>query len=116
MNSLIVYFLPSILGIKVYSILNKEKNKFELFVNYLLHVLFSNIICMLVLMLLKHDVLNLFEYIESNYIFSIKYMSLTIFINLILAFIFTILTKYFYLSVEVKHEEKHNKKIRTKGN
>ena len=106
MYNLFIFFLPSVLGIKVLKKLNKNDNIKELFLYYLLLVLFSNFICSGIIVLLNNFDGNLVLYAQEHLKFSIKYLILSISINLLLSFIYSILIKNLNVILEVKYENK----------
>lgn len=106
MNFIIVFMLPSVLGIKIFNHLNGNKIDFNALIYYLLLVLFSNYGCMCYLALTNKLEVNLVEYALGNYIFSIKYITLMLVLNAILSVIFTIIRKYFVFSIEVENDRK----------
>jgi len=111
MKFFMVFLLPSIFGIKVYLHLNGNKKSWDTILDYLLLVLFSNYFCMAVVALTNKLEIDLVGYVQSNYIFSLKYIFLMLITNLILAVLFTIIKEYLVFSVEVENvKEKKNKK------
>jgi len=110
MNFIIVFLLPSILALKTYINLNKENKLSLCIINYLLFVLFSNYIAMLILMIFKGEVINLVAHAENDYIFCVKYITLSILINIILSIVATIVEKYISFEIEVENGRKKNKK------
>jgi len=108
MNSLFILLLPSILGLKIISHLYPKKTNRDLIFYYLLLILFSNVICMLFVVLVNKFDGNLCMYIGDHLKFSLKYVFLSIFTNVILGFVFSILIKNFKISLEVKNEKKNN--------
>ena len=116
MHSFIIYFLPSVLGLKIFCILNKDEKKFDLLINYLLFVLFSNFFCMVILNVMGRSVYDLFNTLETNFSFSFKYIFMTMLLNIILSILFTIINKYLKISIEVEKNEKRKKTKSTKSN
>lgn len=110
MYSLLVLLLPSIIGLKFMDLLNKFKSIKDFIIYYLMLVLFSNYLCIFIVVAINKFNENLFSYIENHLTFSFKYLTLLIIINLLLAFIFSIIIKNFNISLEVKHEKKNSKK------
>lgn len=76
-------------------------------------VLFSNFICMGVIIILNNFDSNIFLYMAEHLKFSFKYLILSMLANLILGFIFSIFIKYVSISLEVKNE---NSKKNIKNN
>lgn len=109
MNFFIVFLLPSVLGIKVFLHLNENKKDWGTILYYLLFVLFSNYFCMIYLAFTRKMEISLIEYAANNYIFAIKYITLTLIINFFLAILFTIIKKYFVFSIEVENGKKKKK-------
>ena len=107
MNNIIVYFLPSIIGLSLYLQMNEKTDIFNKVRIYMLFVLISNYFCIIFDYIINKFQYNLTEYIENNLGFAIKYITLLIIVNIILAFIYTIIKKYINISVEVKHERKN---------
>lgn len=116
MNFFIVYFLPSVLGLYILKNFNKEQKYFDLILNYFMFVLFSNLFCMIILILKGIQISNLSNLLELNFIFSFKYIIISMVINIILAFLSTILGKYLEISIEVENGRKTKKKKNRKSN
>lgn len=111
MNSLFVYLLPSIIGIKIYNILTKNNNIKDLIINYLSSVLISNLIIMIILSIKNKFQYNITEYIETNMLFAIKYILMSIVINVLLGYIFSIINKNISFKLErIKQDETRKKK------
>ena len=111
MNNLFVYLLPSIIGIKIYNVLTKNNNIKDLIINYLSSVLISNLIIMIILSIKNKFQYNLTEYIETNMLFAIKYILMSIVINILLGYIFSIINKNISLKLErIKQDETRKKK------
>ena len=111
MNSLIVYLLPSIIGLKIYEVLTKNKNIKDIIINYLSLILLSNFILIIILYIKNKFEYNLTEFIESNMSFSIKYILLSIIINIILGYIYSIINKDVSFKLErINQNEKGKKK------
>lgn len=108
MNSLFILFLPSILGLKIINHLNQDKKNKELIIYFLLLVLFSNIVCIGSVVFLNNFDGNLLLYFEEHLKFSFKYMLLSVVINIVLSFVFSLLIKNFSIKLEVKNENKKN--------
>ena len=111
MKFFVVFLLPSIFGIKVFLHLNDNKKSIDTILDCLCLVLFSNYFCMSVVALSNKIEMDLVSFVQNNYIFSIKYISLMLVVNLFLAVLFTIIKEYFVFSVEVENgkEKKNNK-------
>lgn len=111
MNSILVYFLPSIIGIKIYEVLTKNKNNKDLIFNYLTLVLISNFILMIILYIKNRFEYNLTDFIENNMSFSIKYILFSIIINILLGYIYSIINKDVSFKLErINQNEKGKKK------
>lgn len=111
MNNLFVYLLPSIIGIKIYNVLTKNNNIKDLIINYLSLVLSSNFILMIILYIKNKFEYNLTEFIETNMLFAIKYILISIIINIILGFIYSIINKNISFKLErIKQNETRKKK------
>ena len=114
MNSILVYFLPSIIGIKIYEVLTKNKNNKDLIFNYLTLVLISNFVLMIILYI--KNIKNRFEYnltdfIENNMAFSIKYILFSIITNILLGYLYSIINKDVSFKLErINQNEKGKKK------
>lgn len=113
MYSLLIFLLPSVLGIKIIDILSKKGKIKDFVIYYLLLVLFSNFICMGAIIILNNFDSNIFLYMTEHLKFSFKYLILSMLVNLILGFIFSIFIKYVSISLEVKNE---NSKKNIKNN
>ena len=109
MNYLFTFLLPSILGIKLFSYLDGENNNMKNISTYFIFVLLSNYICIAIDILFNKFSFNLTDYIENNLVFAFKYITLSIIINIILAFLMEIIKKYIKISIEVKNNEKKDK-------
>lgn len=110
MCSLIVYLLPSIIGLKIYEVLTKNKNIKDLIFNYLSLILLSNFILMNILYIKNKFEYNLTEFIESNMSFSIKYILISIIINIILGYIYSIMNKNISFKLERINQDEKGKK------
>ncbi len=110
MNSLIVYLLPSIIGLKIYEVLTKNKNIKDIIINYLSLILLSNFILMIILYIKNKFEYNLTEFIESNMSFSIKYILISIIINIILGYIYSIINKDVSFKLERINQDEKGKK------
>ena len=110
MNSLIVYLLPSIIGLKIYEVLTKNKNIKDIIINYLSLILLSNFILMIILYIKNKFEYNLTEFIESNMSFSIKYILISIIINIILGYIYSIINKDVSFKLERINQDGKGKK------
>ena len=111
MNSMFVYLLPSIIGIKIYNILTKNNNIKDLIINYLSLVLTSNLILIIVLLIKNKFKYNLTDYIESNMAFSLKYLLISIILNIIIGYIYSIINRNISFKLErVKNDEPQKKK------
>lgn len=108
MYSFMVFLLPSLLGLKIFIHLTKQSKYIEIIQTYGLLVLFSNMLCMLILMFTGKGEYNLIEYAKSNYMFCFKYICMMIIINIFISFVFFVVDKYFVFEVEVKNEKKNN--------
>ena len=110
MNSLIVYLLPSIIGLKIYEVLTKNRNIKDIIINYLSLILLSNFILMIILYIKNKFEYNLTEFIESNMSFSIKYILISIIINIILGYIYSIINKDVSFKLERINQDEKGKK------
>ena len=93
MSLFIVYFLPSVFGLKLFINFNKERKLFDLIVYYLLFVLFSNFITMAILTLISEGQFNWVNHSATSFDFCVKYMVFTMLLNVILSILYTIITK-----------------------
>ncbi len=87
MCGLLVFLLPSILGIKVFDIFFKKAKIKDLVINYLLMVLLSNTICIGIIIVLNKHNGDIFLYMMEHLRFYYKYLLLSMFINIILGFL-----------------------------
>ena len=110
MNFVIVFMLPSILGLKLFMSFNKDKKTFDYIIDYFLFLLFSNFGIMLVINILNNNISNIVEYISNNFDFAIKYITISLMINIFLAFIYTITRKYITFDIEVENGRKKQTK------
>lgn len=107
MNYLFVYLMPSLIGLKIYDTLVEKKSNNSLLFSYLTMVFFSNFILMVILAIKNKFALSLSEYIEGNMIFSIKYIIMSLIINVIIGYGYSLLNKNLSIKLErVSHEEK----------
>jgi len=105
MNSYFVILLPSILGIKIYSYLTKEKRISQNITMYLLLLLFSNITSLIISMCFFDIVGNFIYKLETDIILSIKYTIMLIFMNFTYSILFSIIKKYLDVRLEVTYEK-----------
>ena len=103
MIEIIIFLLPSVLGLKLFMTLIKNKEIFEYIIYYLLHVLFSNFITIFIFNIIVGKQNNIVEF-ANNYI--IEYMFISLILNIILSIVFTIICKYVTLDIEVKNGKK----------
>lgn len=113
---ILFYLLPSILGSKIIMKFNSSRKLKEIILDYLLLVLFSNLICMFIIVLVNKFDGNLMIYLSEHLAFAVKYLFMSIVINFVLAFIFSIFIKYVDIKLEVKCENKKSYKKHKKGN
>lgn len=107
MNYLFVYLMPSLIGLKIYDTLVEKKSNKSLLFSYLTMVFFSNFMLMVILAIKNKFALSLSEYIEGNMIFSIKYIIMSLIINVIIGYGYSLLNKNLSFKLErVSHEEK----------
>lgn len=106
---IITLVLPSTLGLKIYYNLNKKTSKLELLMYFLVYILFTNFLCMCVLLIFKPHIYNLIVTLENSIRFCVKFIVLSIIINIALSIISTIISKYFSFNIEIEHEKKHSK-------
>ena len=105
-----MYFLPSVIGLCLYLYLNNYKESvYKDIRTYLIFVLISNYICVIFDIIKNKFEYNLTYYIENYLLFSFKYLTISIIVNILLAFIFTIIKKYLSVSIEVKKYDKKDK-------
>ena len=76
MNFLFCFLLPSILGVKIIIELNKDLNLKDIILHYLLLLLFSNFICMGIIIVLNNFDGNLIMYTLEHLKFAFKYVLL----------------------------------------
>ena len=111
MNNLIVYLLPSIIGIIIYEVLTNNKDIKDLIINYLSLVLLSNFILIIVIYIKNKFEYNLTEFIENSMFFSIKYIMISIIINILLGYLYSIINKNVSFKLErINKNEKGKKK------
>lgn len=111
MNTMIVYFLPSIIGIKIYEVLTQNKNNKDIIINYLSLVILSNLMLIITLYIKNKFEYNLTNFIENNMAFSIKYILISIIINIILGYLYSIINKNISFKLErIIQDEKGKKK------
>ena len=110
MSFIIIFLLPSIIGFQIYIHFIEVKSYFNLILKYLTFLLLSNFLAMFISTFIKEETINLITYAENNYLFSTKYIAISIFINIILSIIFVILKKYVTFEIEVENGRKNKKK------
>lgn len=115
MELILILFLPSIFGLKLFMNFNKNKTKFDLIVYYFLLVLFSNFLAMLLLILLNCGGYKLSDYVTVNIACSVRYITIMLILNLFLSILFSIMSKYFTFVIEVENEEKSKKQKNSKS-
>ena len=116
MSIFIVYFLPSDFGLKLFINFNKERKLFDSILYYLLFVLFSNFIAMTILTLISEGEFNWLNHSATSFDFCVKYMAFTMLLNVILSILFTIISKYFNIEIEVQNGRKEKTKKNIKDN
>ena len=116
MNFFIVYLLPSILGLKLFTNFNRERKIIDLIIYYLLFVLFSNFFAMIFLAITKSGEYDLINYSSTNFVFCVKYMSIVLILNVILSILFSVISKYFIFTIEVENEKIKKRKAKSKNN
>ena len=87
MNSLFVILLPSIVGTRIVSELTKNKEIKSMILNYLILLLFSNLLCFIVIYIFSSFDKNLILYIGSHLKFATKYILMSVVFNIILGFL-----------------------------
>ena len=113
--SYIALLLPSVFGLKIFNNSNKNEKMLDQIIYYFLFVLFSNVICFGILENLGKKI-NLIEAISLDYEFVLRYATLSIIINFILANLFTIIIKNFNFNIEVEYEKKQKRQKKFKNN
>ena len=104
---------PSIISMKVYSCINSDKMKWtSLLGNYLLFTFFNHLIVSFFSILLFGANSSIEKSLFLFPFFAVKYSIISVFVSLILPFIFKIVKENISFSVEVKKNEKHKKLFR----
>ena len=116
MNILFVLLFPSVIGLKLIMILNKDKKIFEYIVDYLLLVFLNNFIATIIINIFNSGIYNIADYITNNLDFAIKYTIITSTLAIILSILITIIKKYLTLDIEVVKDEKTRSKKNKKNN
>ena len=106
----IIFFLPSVFGLKLFMNFNKENKKMDLLIYYFLFVLFSNLGVLTIMIIFNKGINNLLDYAMTNFIFCVKYMYMSLFVNFILSIVFSIIIKYFTFTVGIEYEGKKTSK------
>lgn len=109
MNYLFVYLMPSLIGLKIYDTLVEKKSNKSLCFSYLTMVFFSNFMLMIILAIKNKFALSLSEYIEGNMMFSIKYILMSLVINILLGYVYSLLNKNLSFKLERVNNEKEEK-------
>lgn len=116
MNFIIVFILPSVLGLKLFMHFNKDKKIFDLITTYLLFLLLSNFMAMTISYIYTKTITDIVAYASGCLLFAIKYMSLMLILNVVLSILSTIIDKYLIFDIEVENERKTNKRKSIKRN
>ena len=109
MNYLFVYLMPSLIGLKIYDTLVEKKINKSLWFSYLTMVFFSIFMLMIILAIKNKFALSLSEYIEENMMFSIKYILMSLVINILLGYVYSLLNKNLSFKLERVNNEKEEK-------
>lgn len=107
MSSVLGLIIPSILGIFIFELLNKDfdrsiRNYVYIFSSF---ILFSNFISIIFSRLFFELTGSIEEYLNYYPIFWVKYVLLSLIVNFGLSIIFTMVRKYINISIEVKKNE-----------
>ncbi len=112
MNFIYGMLLPSLIGLKFFKNINRDRKftKIDYVYYYCTLVLFSNLICVFI----SHILFGLNTNLEDNLInfptFSIKYIVVNLLINLLLPLVYTIIIKNVSYTLKVSDRvEKKNK-------
>lgn len=118
MNPTFCLLLPSFFGLKFYMLITKEENKITLLINYLVMVLFSNAIILGLVKFMNSFDSNIELYLTEHSFFAFKFLLIAAVINMVLAFLISIIEKSVSFSLEIteKKEEKNEKKNSKKRN
>lgn len=108
MSCIFVFLLPSILGLKFIMKFNEDRKLKDIVVDYLLLVLISNFICMSIVVLINKFDGSLINYTLEHLKFSVKYLAISLIINVILSFIYSVFIKCVDIKLEVKRENKED--------
>lgn len=100
------FLLPSIFGLKFIMKFNENRSIKDIIIDYLLLVVLSNFILMSIVVLINKFDGNLINYSLEHLKFSVKYIALSLVINLILSFIYSIFIKCVDIKLGVKRENK----------
>ena len=106
MLDIIVFLLPSVLGLKIFKNLNKNKSIFDYVIYYLLFVLFTNLFVLIIFNGISEGMYNLTDMLDTNVL---SYLFNSTIINIILPVVFTIINKYITFDIEVVNEKKVKK-------
>lgn len=108
MNFYITFFLPSILGLSLYSYLKKENSIVNLVMSYFLLTLLSNMATMLFLVVRGtiREGVSLMMHIDYSFSFGVKYMLLTMVLSVVIGVVLYIINKYCSFSIEVTNGKK----------
>lgn len=106
MNLFICLFLPSVLGIKFIDVLLKKFENKDLILFYFINVLLSNYLVTFVLRLLYNFSLNVDDELTKSCVFALKYITISIFLNVAISFVESLIIKNFDISLEVIHGKK----------
>lgn len=116
MHFIIVFILPSILGLKLFMHFNKNKKILDLGITFLLLLVLSNFISMIITHICNKQITDLVAYANAYLSFAIKYMSVMLVCNIVLSILLTIIDKYLVFDIEVENERKAKKRKTIKQN
>lgn len=106
MNTFVCLFLPSVIGIKFMDTLIKNIKIKDLIMFYFTNVLLSNYIVIFLMKLFWNFSIGVEAQIISSTTFAIKYITLSLVVNLFIAFIGSLVIKNFDISLEAVHGKK----------
>mgnify|MGYP003297941167 CR=1 FL=1 len=106
MNLFICLFLPSVVGVKFMDILLKKMENKDIILFYFMNVLLSNYCVTFILRLINDFTLSVDDELVKSCTFSLKYITISLVLNVIISFVESLIMKNFNMSLEVKHGKK----------
>jgi hypothetical protein len=113
MYGIIAIFCPSIVGVKLIDYLNKEEKR-GLFYDYIILLISSLVLNNVITYVLFNIHSNIFENLNQLPIYWVKFVIVSVIINIILALLIVVVKKNVSIKVEVVDCEKTKPKTKSK--